>query len=95
MSVVVILTLKAKDESWDQLKSTLQAILPDTAAYEGAELIRAAADEATKTCTVYEVWDKIESQKAYLAWRDGRGELAALGQMLREPPDFAERAHLF
>lgn len=87
MSVVVILTLKAAEDQYDQLAATMQAILPDTAKREGAELIRAAGDAEARTVTVYEEWDRIESQQAYMAWRTERGDIATLVAMLREPPE--------
>lgn len=95
MSVVVTLTLKAKDENYDELVKTMAAILPDTAAFAGAELIRAAGDDASKTVTVYEEWDKIESQQAYLGWRTERGDIDTLVAMLREPPQIDVLTHIF
>ena len=88
MSVTVILTLKAKPGGYDALASAIASILPDTAAREGAELIRAAGDPATETVVVHEVWDRIESQEAYIGWRKERGDLDALGALLGAPPRF-------
>ena len=88
MSVVVLLTVKAKDDQYETLVATMKAILPDTAARDGAELIRAAADAGDKSVRVYEVWDRIESQQAYLKWRAERGDLDKLGALLREAPNF-------
>ena len=95
MSVVVMLTLKAKEDQYDQLCATMKAILPDTAARDGAELIRAGGDDKTKTVTVYEEWDRIESQEAYMAWRTERGDIDTLVSMLREPPKVDVLTHLF
>lgn len=96
MSVVVILTLKAAEDQYEALAATMETkILPDTAKRDGAELISAAGDEKTKTVTVYEVWDRIESQQSYMAWRTERGDIAKLVAMLREPPQVAVLKHLF
>ena len=95
MSVVVMLTLKAKDDQYDTLKATMKAILPDTAARDGAELIRAAADPDDKAVKVYEVWDRIESQQAYIGWRKERGDLDKLGALLREAPTFEVLEDIF
>lgn len=95
MSIVVKLTLKAKDETYDQLVSTMKAILPDTAARDGAELISCAADPESKTVLIYEVWTDKASQESYLAWRAERGELDAMGAMLAEPPSFEDMEHVF
>ncbi len=95
MSVVVILTARAKEGQYETLVETFKAILPDTAARDGAELIRACADPADKAVRVYEVWDGIESQKAYMQWRAERGDLDKLGALLREPPVFEELEDIF
>lgn len=94
MSVVVNVTFKAKEDQYRTLYDTLVAILPDTAAYKGAELISCSADPADKAFHVHEVWDSIESQKAYLGWRAERGDVDKLVAMLREPPEFKEEEHL-
>lgn len=94
MSVVFSVTFKAKDDTYDQLHATLMAILPDTAKYEGAELISCAADPADKTFYIHEVWNSVESQQAYLAWRQERGDVDKLVALLREPPSFEEFEHL-
>lgn len=95
MSVVVMLTLKAKDDQYDTLKATMKAILPDTAARDGAELIRAGGNDETKTVTIYEEWDRIESQQAYMAWRVERGDIEKLVALLREPPQVDVLDHIF
>ncbi|MEM7523657.1 MAG: hypothetical protein AAF360_07880 [Pseudomonadota bacterium] len=95
MSVVVMLTLKAKEDQYETLLATMKAILPDTAARDGAELIRCGGNAETKTVTIYEEWDKIESQQAYMAWRTERGDIATLVSMLREPPQVDEMTHVF
>lgn len=94
MSIVVNVIFKAKDDQYQALYDTLVAILPDTAAREGAELISCAADPDDKSFEIHEVWDTIDNQKAYLEWRAGRGDVDKLVAMLREPPVFAEREHL-
>lgn len=95
MSVVVILTLKAGEGRYEELAAIMQAILPDTAVRPGAQLVRAAGDPATGTVTLYEEWDRIESQQDYMAWRTDRGEIAKLVSMLREPPKVEQLVLLF
>ncbi len=95
MSVTVMLTLKAKDDMFETLEGTMKAILPDTAARDGAELISAASDASSKTVIIYELWDKIESQQAYMAWRTERGDIDKLVSLLREPPQVDVLNHLF
>ena len=48
MSIVINLHLKAKEDQYDTLHGVLTAILPDTAAREGAELISCMADPENK-----------------------------------------------
>ena len=95
MSVVVQLTLKAKDDQYTKLVETMKAILPDTAKFEGAELISCSADDESKTVKIWEVWNKIESQQAYMGWRTERGEIDALVSMLREPPQIDQMDLVF
>jgi len=95
MSIVIRLTVKAAEGKYEQLAERMQAILPDTAARAGAELIRAAGDPASGTIIVYEEWDCLESQQAYLAWRAGRGDIDGIGPLLSEPPRFDQLTLLF
>ena len=95
MSIVVTLTLKAAEGRYEELAKVMQAILPDTAARPGAELIRAAGDAASRTIIVYEEWDCLESQQAYMAWRTERGDLNDIGPMLGAPPNFEQKTLLF
>ncbi|MEM8652965.1 MAG: antibiotic biosynthesis monooxygenase [Pseudomonadota bacterium] len=95
MSVVIDLHLKAKDkENYDKLYQTLQAILPDTAAFEGAHLISCSANADDMSFIVHEVWESAEHQQAYIGWRQERGEIEALVSMLGEDPQFVQREHL-
>ena len=94
MSVVFAVTFKAKEDMYDQLHATLVAILPDTAKFNGAELISCSADPGGKTFYVHEVWDTAESQKAYMDWRQERGDVDKLVALLRDAPTFEQREHL-
>ena len=94
MSVVFGVTFKATPEKYNELHKTLTAILPDTATFAGAESIACAANPDDNSFYIHEVWDKVESQQAYLAWRQERGEIDALVGMLREPPEFKQLEHL-
>lgn len=95
MAIVIDLHLKAKDrENYEALFQTLQTILPDTAAYDGAHLISCSADEDTMSFIVHEVWESLAHQQAYLGWRAERGDVDKLVSMLSEPPQFIQREHL-
>lgn len=95
MSVVVTLTLEARPDRYDALAEHLAAVLPDTAAAPGAELIRASADPERLVFTVFQIWDRIESREAYIAWRTAHGEIAALDAFVRSPPEFRVQQLLF
>lgn len=95
MAVVIDLHLKAKDqENYDKLHATLTAILPDTAAFDGAQLISCSANPDDMTFIVHEVWESVEHQQKYLGWRAERGEIDVLVSMLAEDPRFDQREHL-
>ncbi|MFT4795727.1 MAG: quinol monooxygenase YgiN [Paracoccaceae bacterium] len=94
MSIVINLHLKAADGQYDALHAALTAILPDTAARAGAELVSCMANPDDQSFVVHEVWDKKDSQEAYIAWRVERGDIDTLVAMLREPPVFVEMEHL-
>ncbi|MEM9047065.1 MAG: hypothetical protein AAGC81_20495 [Pseudomonadota bacterium] len=94
MSIVINLHLKAKEDQYQALHQTLIAILPDTAARDGAALISCCANPEDNSFLIHEVWDRKESQEAYMGWRQERGDIDTLMGMLREPPVFEEREHM-
>ncbi|PKP74552.1 MAG: antibiotic biosynthesis monooxygenase [Alphaproteobacteria bacterium HGW-Alphaproteobacteria-6] len=95
MSVVVLLHLKAKPDSFETLKATLAAILPDTRAFEGCLGICACADAEDNAMLVYERWQTKADQEAYIGWRAGRGDLDKLATLLRAAPVFETREDVF
>ena len=95
MSVIVILTLKSKPDSYDQLGSMLKEILSDTASFDGCKGLYACGNHNSQTFLLYEEWESVEHQQKYLDWRQQRGDLEALGEMLREPPLFETRDFIF
>ena len=95
MSVIVLLTLKAKPDCYDELGSTLKNILIDTSAFEGCEGLYAAGDPKNHSFLLCELWGSIENQQAYMKWRQERGDLDVLGAMLREPPLLETRDFIF
>lgn len=56
MAVVIDIVLRAKDEAFYQrLHETLKAILPDTAAFDGAQSISCSTDRDSLTFYLHEV----------------------------------------
>ena len=94
MSVIVQLTVKAQPDKYQQLYDTWVAILPDTAKAAGALHISCSADPENHEFRVWEIWEKIEDQKAYMKWRMDRGDIEKLGTMLAAPPKVEELEHL-
>ena len=87
MSVIVLLEVQAKPESLDELKATLEAILPDTRAYDGFEDIQVVANQDDPcNLILVEKWKSRQHQEKYFGWRAETGALDALGAMLSQPP---------
>jgi quinol monooxygenase YgiN len=87
MSVKVILEVQSKSDSIDQLKSTLENILPDTKSYEGCVGVQVIGNQDDPlNLILLETWESRAHYEKYLAWRDETGALQALGEMLSQPP---------
>lgn len=95
MSVVVLLTLKAKPEAFEGLKSGLAQTLTETIAFKGCLGVHACADPETHSLVLYERWEDKSAQEAYIAWRTERGDMDGMGAALREPPLFETRDEVF
>ncbi len=94
MSVIVQLTVKAQPGKYQELYGTWVAILPDTAKANGALHISCSADPENHEFRVWEIWETIEDQKAYMSWRMDRGDIDKLGTMLAGPPKVETLEHL-
>ena len=94
MSIIVQLTVTAPPEKYQQLYDTFVAILPDTAKAAGAIHISCAADPENNSLRVWEIWEKVEDQQAYMQWRQDRGDLEKLGALMAKPPVFETMEHL-
>lgn len=94
MAYVVNLVITAKPESFADLTAYMAEILPDTAKYEGAQVITCYTDPDTHTLTVHEIWDSKDHQQAYLKWRVETGVVDKIGTMVAGPPAFNEFAHV-
>ncbi|MEH6503551.1 MAG: antibiotic biosynthesis monooxygenase [Cycloclasticus sp.] len=87
MSTAVILELNVSLDNRDELMATLEAILPDTRAYQGCQSILVTCNEANP-CHIFllEKWDSRADHERYVAWRAERGDLDKLGALLAAPP---------
>ena len=95
MSMIVLLTLKTKPDAYKEFGTILDNILGDTASFEGCEGVYAAGDLENHTYLLFEKWASIENQKAYMKWRQDRGDLDVFGRVLREPPIVETRDLIF
>ena len=87
MAVRVILEVKAKPGTGDELVAFFRSILPETRAYEGCTSVDALqnSDDADNVLVV-EVWETREQYENYLAWQRERGTSDRLMEALAEPP---------
>ena len=88
MAVTVILEVKAKPGTGDNLVSVFRQILPDTRSYDGCislELIQNQDDP--DVLIAYEWWETREHYEKYFAWRKETGALDTLGPLLVDAPN--------
>ena len=94
MAYCVNLILTAKPESFNDLVAFMAGILPDTAKYDGAQVITCYSDPGANTVTVHEIWDSKDHQQAYLKWRVETGVVDQIGAFVAGPPAFEEYTHV-
>ncbi len=87
MTCNVILEVTAAAGKAEELLSTFGAILGDTRGYEGCQGVEVVVNQDDPANMVLlERWDSRAHYEKYLGWRQERGDLDALGQMLAGPP---------
>ena len=94
MAYCVNLVITAKPERFDDLVAFMQDILPDTAKYDGAQVITCYTDPEKHQLTVHEIWDSKDHQQAYMGWRVETGVVDKLGAFVAGPPSFDEYTHV-
>ena len=87
MAVRVILEVKAKPGTGDELVAFFGSILAETRAYEGCTSVDTLRnrDDADNVLLVEE-WESHEQYDNYLAWQRDRGTSDRLKAALAEPP---------
>ena len=87
MAVRVILEVRAKPGTGDELVAFFRSILTETRAYEGCTSVDTLQnrDDADNVLLVEE-WESHEQYDNYLAWQRDRGTSDRLKQALAEPP---------
>jgi len=87
MTVAVTLELRCQAGKGGELAAALKSMLPDTRLRQGAQRIEMVVDQDDADhIVIYENWDTKEDHQAYMAWRQERGDLDALGNFVAAPP---------
>lgn len=87
MPVTVILELKFKPDAVPAAREVMGRALKDTRAFDGnlqTDVLVDQDDEAH--WLIYELWDTVEHDEAYRAFRAGEGKLTELLPLLSAPP---------
>ena len=87
MSVNVILEVTSKPDCIDELKHTLESILPDTRSFNGCIGVRVMSNQDDSlNLVLLETWSTRKHYEKYLTWRSERGDLQALSALLSQEP---------
>lgn len=87
MPVTVILELKLKPDAVGAARDVMGRALRDTRAFAGnlgTDVLVDQDDEAH--WLIYELWETVEHDEAYRAFRAGEGKLTELPPLLAAPP---------
>ena len=77
--VIVVLEVKAKAGTGNDLIATLKELFPDTRAYDGnIDIIAIQNQDDPDSIIAYERWETREKYEKYLAWRTETGAIEAL-----------------
>lgn len=87
MPVTVILELKFKPESVAEAQEVFRRALVDTRAFPGNLGTDVLVDETDEAhWLIYEVWESVEADEAYRAFRAGEGKLTEVPALVAAPP---------
>ncbi len=87
MSVTVILELKFKPESVATAREVFGRALKDTRAFPGNIRTDVLVDETDEGhWLIYELWESVEADAAYRAFRAGEGKLTEVPSLVAAPP---------
>jgi len=87
MAITVLLDLKAKPGSIENLKKVFIEVLSDTRRYEGCEGLEVKINQDdTDNLVIIERWQSRQHYEKYFAWRQETGLLDRLGPLLGAPP---------
>ena len=87
MPVTVILELRLKPEAVSVARDVMSRALKDTRAFDGNLRTDVLVDQDDETHWILnEVWESVEHDEAYRAFRAGEGRLTELPPLLAAPP---------
>lgn len=87
MSVTVILELRIKPEYLGEARTVMGRALQDTRNFNGNLGTDVLVDENDEGhWLIYELWESVEHDEAYRAFRAGEGRLSELPPLLAVPP---------
>jgi quinol monooxygenase YgiN len=87
MAVTVILELQFKPESVATAREVFGRARKDTRAFPGNIRTDVLIDEADEAhWVIYELWESVEADEAYRAFRAGEGKLTEVPNLVAAPP---------
>ena len=87
MAVTVTLELRIKPDEVPAARELMGRALQDTRAFDGNLQTDVLVDEDDEAhWIIYEVWDTVEHDEAYRAFRAGEGKVTELPPLLAAPP---------
>jgi len=87
MPVTVILELRIKPESVSAAREVMGRELQKTKAFDGNLRTDVLVDETDEGhWLIYEIWETVEHDEAYRAFRAGDGRITDLPPLLAAPP---------
>jgi quinol monooxygenase YgiN len=87
MPVTVLLELKFKAESLTEATEVFRRELVKTRAFDGNVVTDVLVDSDDEThWVIYELWESVEADDAYRAFRAGEGKISDLPPLLAAPP---------
>jgi quinol monooxygenase YgiN len=87
MPVTVTLELRLKPDSVQAAREVMGRALKDTRAFAGNLQTDVLVDEDDEAhWLIYELWQSVEHDEAYRAFRAGEGKLTELPPLLAAPP---------
>lgn len=87
MTVTVILELRFKPDEVGAGRELMGRALRDTRGFDGNVRTDVLVDEDDEAhWLIYEIWETVEHDEAYRAFRAGEGKLTQLPPLLAAPP---------